>query len=211
MSRLHLAVPWRMLALRHRLPRLLLARGRGAEVRGEPGSDGGVESVEGHARYRCRLCPNLSAVLRTRQFLGAFGLRSVATASSATSPATPSAIRSSHTRKSTTLAIIRLVDSLGLFPIRLGASASLDYVPVMVRDPDTELRAFVDAWRIASARLEDLRRRDLRNVNVADHIEALNGAFEAMLARPPRTSSGLVEQQAIFARMRHAGSVPAGG
>ena len=80
----------------------------------------------------------------------------------------------------------------------------------MAYDPDNELRVFVDAWRIASARLEDLRRRDLRNVNVADRIEALNGAFEATLTRPPRTSSGLVEQQAIFARMKHAGSVPAG-
>ena len=81
----------------------------------------------------------------------------------------------------------------------------------MPRAPDSQLRAFVDAWRIASARLEDLRRRDLRNVNVADRIEALNGAFEATLAHPPRTSSGLVEQQAVFARIRHAGSVPAGG
>ena len=82
----------------------------------------------------------------------------------------------------------------------------------MARDPNIELRAFVDAWQIASARLEDLRRKDLDDVNVADHIEALNGAFEAALARPrpARTSSGLVEQQAIFARMKHAGSVPAG-
>ena len=81
----------------------------------------------------------------------------------------------------------------------------------MAHDSDIELRAFVDAWRSASERLEDLRRRDLRNVNVADRIESLNGAFEATLARPPRTSSGLVEQQAVFARIRHAGSVPAGG
>ena len=81
----------------------------------------------------------------------------------------------------------------------------------MAHDTDIDLRAFVDAWRSASERLEELRRRDLRNVDVADRIEALNGAFEATLARPPRTSSGLVEQQAVFARMRHAGSVPAGG
>lgn len=77
---------------------------------------------------------------------------------------------------------------------------------------DTELQAFVAAWRIASTRLEALRRRDLRNVVVADHIEALNGAFEAALAGgPPRTGSGLVEQQAVFARMRDAGSVPPRG
>lgn len=80
----------------------------------------------------------------------------------------------------------------------------------MVRDPDSDLRAFADSWRIASARLEGLRRQDLRDIDVASHIEALSGAFAATLARPPRTSSGLVEQQVVFARIRHAGSVPAG-
>ena len=73
----------------------------------------------------------------------------------------------------------------------------------MAGDSKSDLHAFVDAWRIASARLEDLRREDLRDVDVADHILALNGAFEAALAGPPRTSSGLVEQQAIFARLRN--------
>jgi len=81
----------------------------------------------------------------------------------------------------------------------------------MVRDPKIDLRAFVDSWRIASARLEDLRRRELRDIDVAGQIEALSGAFEATLASPPRKSSGLVEQQAVFARMRHAGSDPARG
>ena len=80
----------------------------------------------------------------------------------------------------------------------------------MAGNSKSELRAFVGAWQIASARLESLRREDLRRVDVAGHITALNGAFEATLARPPRTSSGLVEQQAIFARMRNAGSVPPG-
>ena len=81
----------------------------------------------------------------------------------------------------------------------------------MSDDRDTELRTFVEAWRTASARLEGLRREGLRNVRVADHIEAMNGAFEATLARPARSSSGLVEQQAVFARKRDAGSVPPGG
>ena len=81
----------------------------------------------------------------------------------------------------------------------------------MSGDRDIELRAFVEAWQTASARLEDLRREGLRNVRVADHIKALNSAFEATLARPARSSSGLVEQQAVFARKRNAGSVPSGG
>ena len=82
----------------------------------------------------------------------------------------------------------------------------------MASDDKNELRAFVDRWRTASARLDDLRRRDLLDVNVAGRIEALNGAFEAALAnRPVRKTSGLVEQQAIFSRLRNAGPVPPGG
>ena len=77
-------------------------------------------------------------------------------------------------------------------------------MPRMASDDKNELRAFVERWKVASERLEALRREDLRNVHVARHIKALNGAFEATLTRPIRKSSGLVEQQAIFSRMRRA-------
>ena len=80
----------------------------------------------------------------------------------------------------------------------------------MARDPNREMRGFVERWRIAGARLEELRREALRNVEVTDHIESLNGAFEATLAGPVRTTSGLVEQQAIFSRMRDARSISPG-
>lgn len=81
----------------------------------------------------------------------------------------------------------------------------------MARDPKNELRAFVDAWRIASGKLEELRRQALQDVDLANHIKAMDGPFEATLAGPPRMTSGLVEQQAIFARMKNAGSVPPRG
>ena len=81
----------------------------------------------------------------------------------------------------------------------------------MASDTKSELRAFVETWRIASERLEALRREDLRTVETSDHIEALAGAFEATLEGPVRKSSGLVEQQKIFARMKDAGSLPPGG
>ena len=74
----------------------------------------------------------------------------------------------------------------------------------MANDDKDELRDFVEGWKVASERLEALRREDLRDVNVARHIMALNGAFEATLTRPIRKSSGLVEQQVIFSRMRRA-------
>ena len=71
----------------------------------------------------------------------------------------------------------------------------------MADDEQKELRAYVERWRLASAKIEELRRKDLRNVNVAEHIEAMNGAFEAALSTQTRTTSGLVEQQAIFAKL----------
>ena len=80
----------------------------------------------------------------------------------------------------------------------------------MVDDEEKELRAYVERWRLASAKFEELRRQDLRNVNVAQHIEAMNGAFEAALSTQIRATSGLVEQQAIFAKIRDARSVSPG-
>ncbi len=80
----------------------------------------------------------------------------------------------------------------------------------MSDDQERDLRAFVERWRLASVKFEELRRKDLRNVNVAEHIEAMNGAFEAALSTQTRTTSGLVKQQAIFAKIRDARSVPPG-
>ena len=80
----------------------------------------------------------------------------------------------------------------------------------MVGDEEKELRAYVERWRLASAKFEELRRQHLRNVNVAEHIEAMNGAFEAALSTQTRTTSGLVEQQAIFAKIRDTRTVPPG-
>lgn len=78
----------------------------------------------------------------------------------------------------------------------------------MTDDEEKELRAYVERWRLASAKFEELRRQHLRNVNVAEYIEAMNGAFEAALSTQKRKTSGLVEQQAIFAKIREARSVP---
>ena len=82
----------------------------------------------------------------------------------------------------------------------------------MASDSKSELRAFVGAWKVASERLEALRRDRLRHIDVTRQIMALNGAFDAALVdAPPRITSGLVEQQAVFARLKNAGPVPPGG
>ena len=48
--------------------------------------------------------------------------------------------------------------------------------PVMHGDPKAEMRAFVERWRVAGARLAELRREELRSVEVAAVIESLTGA-----------------------------------
>jgi hypothetical protein len=66
-----------------------------------------------------------------------------------------------------------------------------------------ELSAFVQAWRIAGPELEALRDRELREVNVAEAMEALAGMVDsANFLRPLSGSSGLVEMQEVFARLR---------
>ena len=80
----------------------------------------------------------------------------------------------------------------------------------MVEDEEKELRAYVERWRVASAKFDELRRKRLRNVNVAAHIEAMNGAFKAALSTQKRTTTGLVEQQAIFAKIRNERFLPPG-
>jgi hypothetical protein len=51
--------------------------------------------------------------------------------------------------------------------------------------------------------LERLRAEDIRNSNTAAAIEQLSDAFESALRYyPPPATSGLVEQQQLFARLR---------
>jgi hypothetical protein len=65
------------------------------------------------------------------------------------------------------------------------------------------IREWVAAWKRAAPELERLRREEIRRTNTAEAIAQLSDAFEwAMRTLPPRPSSGLVEQQAIFQRLR---------
>jgi len=59
------------------------------------------------------------------------------------------------------------------------------------------------AWVAASARMTELRRQELAHVDVARVIEGLSDAYESALRlTPPRTTSGLVAQPALFAKGR---------
>ena len=66
-------------------------------------------------------------------------------------------------------------------------------------------RRWVKTWQDAGPRLEAIRRSELRALNVYDAIALLCGAADYTVPpRAPKPSSGLVEQQRLFARMRRA-------
>jgi len=68
-----------------------------------------------------------------------------------------------------------------------------------------QARRWVQTWRDAGPRLEEIRRRELRHLDVFRAIALLCGPADYHV--PPRAAkptSGLVEQQRLFARLRRA-------
>lgn len=64
-------------------------------------------------------------------------------------------------------------------------------------------QAWLAAWRRAGPAMELLRRDALRRLDHREVIAAFDDAFlSALRSIPPRTTSGLVEQQRRFARLR---------
>jgi len=64
-------------------------------------------------------------------------------------------------------------------------------------------RRWVKTWQDAAPRLEAIRRRELRDLDPFTAISWLCGPaiyFEA--PRAPKPTSGLIEQQRLFARLR---------
>ena len=69
---------------------------------------------------------------------------------------------------------------------------------------DAELKRWAETWESAGRALEALRRRELQAMTDEDVRRAIVNLFSgAELADlPPRTTSGLVEQQRLFASLR---------
>jgi hypothetical protein len=69
---------------------------------------------------------------------------------------------------------------------------------------DGELERWTETWKQAGAELERIRREELRRMTDDDVRRAVADLFSG--APPsdhePRTTSGLVEQQRLFAKLR---------
>lgn len=66
-------------------------------------------------------------------------------------------------------------------------------------------RRWVQAWKDAGPRLDAIRRRELRESDPYQAIASLCGPADYHVApRAPKPTSGLIEQQRLFARGRQA-------
>ena len=68
---------------------------------------------------------------------------------------------------------------------------------------DSDLtRRWVETWKRAGLELEEIRRREIEATDTREAIRQLFSSAALPGDLPPRTTSGLVEQQAWFAKLR---------
>jgi hypothetical protein len=70
-------------------------------------------------------------------------------------------------------------------------------------DERKDLRRWVRTWEDAGPKLEAIRRREIREADNLRVLAVLEEAFNDSLRKlPPRPSSGMVEMQAWFGKLR---------
>ena len=73
----------------------------------------------------------------------------------------------------------------------------------MQSDSTGEMKRWVETWKKAGPELEAIRRRELREIDTQRALINLADAFESCrLHFTPAPTSGLVEQQAWFKKLR---------
>jgi len=65
-----------------------------------------------------------------------------------------------------------------------------------------QLRRHIDTWRAAGPALEEIRLRELRALDTCEAVRQIFGSFLPPANPGRNATSGLVEQQALFARLR---------
>ena len=72
-------------------------------------------------------------------------------------------------------------------------------------DAEARTKLWIEAWKHAAPVLARDRLRQLRATSTPEALARLEGCFESVrLLRPPRPSSGLVQQQAWLHRKRRS-------
>lgn len=72
----------------------------------------------------------------------------------------------------------------------------MEYTPPVT---DPRHKSYVLGWKAAGEALRAVRLRELRDTDTAAALQQLAGAFDDAVRRlPPRSTSGLVEQQRLF-------------
>lgn len=65
------------------------------------------------------------------------------------------------------------------------------------------IRRYVETWREAAPLLDAIRHKEIREADNLKVLAILEGAFNhALRTLPPRPSSGIVEMQKWFAKLR---------
>ena len=67
------------------------------------------------------------------------------------------------------------------------------------------IKRWVRTWQQAAPELEAIRRREIRELDTLQTLASLESAFNhATRTLPPRPSSGMVEMQKWFAKLRNS-------
>jgi hypothetical protein len=75
--------------------------------------------------------------------------------------------------------------------------------------PDTGLlRRWVATWRRAGAQLEGIRRAEIESIDTQDAVRHIFGSLDRAVSELGPPTSGLIDQQAWFARLRVARRTP---
>ncbi len=76
-------------------------------------------------------------------------------------------------------------------------------IPEMTAEELAQARKCVDAWIRAEPELERIRRQEIRQTDTAKSMPAFDGLFEsAVLHYPALPTSGLIEQQRLFGKLK---------
>ena len=69
-------------------------------------------------------------------------------------------------------------------------------------DDREKMRLWVENWKQTGPILEEIRRKEIRELDTLETIAALADAFRYACTLPVRTSSGMVEMRRWFAKLR---------